>query len=40
MIFETFQMADNRVIEGWNIEALAGGKYGDNELRVDYEVSR
>ena len=27
------------MIEGWNIEALAGGKYWSNELRVDYEVS-
>lgn len=39
VIFETFQTEDNRVIEGWNIEALAGGKYWSNELRVDYEVS-
>jgi hypothetical protein len=39
VIFETFQMENNRVIEGWNIEALAGGKYWSNQLRVDYEVS-
>jgi hypothetical protein len=39
VIFEKFQTENNRVIEGWNIEALAGGKCWSNELGVDYEVS-
>lgn len=38
VIHETFQTEDNRVIDGWSIEALGGGKYWSNDLVVDYEV--
>ena len=39
VIYETFKLEKNRVIDGWNIEALAGGKYWSNELQLDYVVS-
>ena len=38
VLYETFQMEDNRIIDGWSLEALAGGKYWGNELSVDYQV--
>ncbi len=36
VIYETFEMEDNRVIDGWSIEALGGAKYWSNDLTVDY----
>ena len=38
VLYETFQMEKNRVIDGWALEALAGVKYWSNDLSVDYEV--
>jgi hypothetical protein len=38
VLFETFQMEDNRVIDGWSLEALAGAKYWQNEVKVDYAL--
>ena len=38
VLYETFQMEENRVIDGWSLEALAGAKYWSNELGVDYTV--
>jgi hypothetical protein len=32
-------MENNRVIDGWNIEAMAGAKYWSNDLTVDYQVT-
>ncbi|MGB5238697.1 MAG: hypothetical protein WBN59_13795 [Flavobacteriaceae bacterium] len=36
MIYETFEMEENRVIDGWSIEALGGVKYWSNEVGVDF----
>jgi hypothetical protein len=36
VLYETFQMEDNRVIDGWSLEVLGGAKYWSNELNVDY----
>ena len=38
VLYETFQMAENRVIDGWSLEAMAGAKYWSNVLSVDYTV--
>jgi hypothetical protein len=38
MLYETFQMEDNRVIDGWSLEVLGGAKYWSNDLKIDYEV--
>ncbi|MEJ2163134.1 MAG: hypothetical protein P8X60_07440 [Robiginitalea sp.] len=38
VIYETFEMKDNRIIDGWSLEALAGAKYWSNELNIDYQV--
>lgn len=38
MLYETFQMEDNRVIDGWSLEVLGGAKYWSNDLTIDYEV--
>ena len=38
VLYETFAMEDNRVIDGWSLEALAGAKYWSNDLTVDYQV--
>lgn len=38
MLYETFQMEENRVIDGWSLEALAGAKYWSNDLSIDYTV--
>lgn len=38
IIYENFDMEENRVIDGWSIEALAGGKYWANKIGVDYAV--
>lgn len=38
VLYETFQMAENRVIDGWSLEALGGAKYWGNDLSVDYTV--
>ena len=38
LLYETFQMEDNRVIEGWSLEVLGGAKYWSNDLNVDYTV--
>lgn len=38
VLYETLQMAENRVIDGWSLEALAGAKYWSNVLSVDYTV--
>ena len=36
VVYETFQMENNRVIDGWSLEVLGGAKYWSNELNVDY----
>ena len=36
VLYETFEMEDNRVIDGWSIEALGGAKYWSNDIGVDY----
>ena len=33
VVYETFEMEDNRVIDGWSLEALAGAKYWPNEVQ-------
>ena len=38
VVYETFQMEDNRIIDGWSLEVLAGAKYWGNDLNVDYTV--
>ncbi|TNF71633.1 MAG: hypothetical protein EP302_06365, partial [Bacteroidetes bacterium] len=38
ILYETFQMEDNRVIDGWSLEVLGGAKYWSNDLTIDYEV--
>lgn len=38
MLYETFQMEENRVIDGWSLEVLGGAKYWSNDLGVDYQV--
>ena len=38
VLYQTFEMEENRVIDGWSLEALAGAKYWSNDLTVDYEV--
>ena len=38
ILYENFEMEDNRVIEGWSLEAQAGAKYWSNDLNVDYSV--
>ncbi len=38
VLYETFQMENNRVIDGWSLEALGGAKYWSNDLNVDYTV--
>lgn len=38
VLYETFQMEDNRVIDGWSLEVLGGAKYWSNDLNVDYTV--
>ena len=37
-LHETFKMEDNRVIEGWSLEAMAGAKYWSNDLNIDYTL--
>ena len=39
VIYETFEMEDNRVIDGWSIEALGGAKYWVNDVGVDFALS-
>ncbi len=39
ILYETFEMEDNRVIDGWSIEALAGAKYWSNDIGVDFAVA-
>ena len=38
VLYETFQMEENRVIDGWSLEALGGAKYWSNDLSIDYTV--
>ena len=38
ILYETFQMEENRIIDGWSLEFLGGGKYWSNDLEVDYQV--
>lgn len=38
VLYETFAMEQNRIIDGWSLEALAGAKYWSNDLAVDYQV--
>ena len=38
VLYETFEMEDNRVIEGWSIEALGGAKYWSNDIGIDYAL--
>lgn len=38
VVFETFEMEDNRVIDGWSLEALAGAKYWQNKVQLDYTL--
>ncbi len=38
VIYETFEMEDNRVIDGWSIEALGGAKYWSNDIGVDFAL--
>ncbi|MEN8798523.1 MAG: hypothetical protein ABF293_04700 [Flavobacteriaceae bacterium] len=39
VIYETFEMEDNRVIDGWSIEALGGAKYWVNDIGVDFALA-
>ena len=39
VIYETFEMEENRVIDGWSIEALGGAKYWSNEIGVDFALA-
>ena len=39
VIYETFEMEDNRVIDGWSIEALGGAKYWSNDIGVDFTLA-
>lgn len=39
VIYETFEMEENRVIDGWSIEALGGAKYWSNDIGVDFALS-
>jgi hypothetical protein len=36
VVFETFEMEENRVIDGWSIEALGGAKYWSNDVTINY----
>ena len=38
VIYETFEMEENRVIDGWSIEALGGAKYWSNDIGVDFAL--
>jgi len=38
VLYETFEMEDNRIINGWSLEALVGGKYWQNKVQVDYSL--
>lgn len=38
VIYETFEMENNRVIDGWSIEALGGAKYWSNNVGVDFAL--
>jgi len=38
VLYETFQMEDNRIIDGWSLEVLGGAKYWSNELNADYTL--
>ena len=39
VLYETFEMEENRVIDGWSIEALGGAKYWSNEIGVDFALA-
>ena len=38
VLYETFAMEENRVIDGWSIEALGGAKYWSNDVTIDYTL--
>ncbi len=38
VLYETFQMEQNRVIDGWSLEALGGAKYWSNKIDLAYEL--
>ena len=38
VLYETFEMENNRVIDGWSLEALGGAKYWSNDLGIDYAI--
>ena len=38
VLYQTFEMEENRVIDGWSIEALGGGKYWSNKIGIDYAI--
>jgi hypothetical protein len=38
IVYENYQMENNRIIDGWSLEALGGAKYWGNDLSVNYEV--
>ena len=38
ILYETYEMEDNRVIDGWSLEAIAGAKSWKIEVQLDYAL--
>ena len=38
-VYGTFEMDENRVIDGWSIDILGGAKYWSNGVLIDYSFS-
>ena len=38
-LYQTFEMEDNRVIDGWSLDLIGGAKYWSNGLIINYTFS-